>query len=161
MRRRTQQVLFRVVEIFDYRTLMVASVLTALLLAGYLMVGAIQSAHDANVTANQRGKAATRRIDGLQDIIADQAQTIADLKARDAARDAQMAALSAQVRQLGGQPVVSPQPAPTVYVVRSPSPASSRSRSPRPFVSPSPSRTPRPSPSPSPTCLLPKPIGCR
>jgi hypothetical protein len=37
-----------------------------MLLVGYLMVGAVQSAHDANVTANQRGKAATRRIDGLQ-----------------------------------------------------------------------------------------------
>lgn len=158
MRRRTRQVLFRVVEIFDYRTLMVASVLTALLLAGYLMVGAVQSAHDANVTANQRGKAATRRIDGLQQIIARQQQQMADLTAAVAAGTAKQEALVRQVEQLGGEPVVAPEPSP-----KSQAPPSPQSRvSPSPFRSPRPSAAPSrtPQPSPSASCLLPPPIGC-
>lgn len=152
MRRRASRVLFRTVEIFDYRTFAVAGAFTILLLVGYLIFGAIQSAHDAQVSANQRGKSASKRIDGLQQTIADQAQTIAQLLARQARSDAEQAALARQVQQLGGQPVVSPQPAPTstVYVVRSPSPRPATSR---PTPKPSPSR--KPSPSPSPTCLVP------
>jgi hypothetical protein len=153
MRRRARQVLFRTTEIFDYRTFLVAGAFVTLLLVGTLIVGAIQAAHDAQISANQRGKAASKRIDGLQQTIADQAQTIAELLARQSRSDAEQAALSRQVQQMGGQPVVSPQPRPTstVYVVRSPSPA--------PRVTSRPSTKPTPSPSPSPTCLLP-PLGC-
>jgi outer membrane biosynthesis protein TonB len=156
MRRRARQVLFRTTEIFDYRTVLVAGAFVTLLLIGYLIVGAIQAAHDANVASNQRGKAASRRIDGLQQTIADQAQTIATLLSRQARSDAEQAALARQVQQLGGQPVVSPQPKPTstVYVVRAPSPRPSPSSRPSPKPSPR-----KPSPSPSPTCLVPI-LGC-
>jgi hypothetical protein len=151
MRQRTRKALFRTVEIFDYRTFFVAGAFVTLLLVGYLIVGAIQSAHDAQVSANQRGKAASKRIDGLSQTIADQAQTIAELLARQARSDAEQDALARQVRQMGGQPVVSPQPRPTttVYVVRSPSPTP-RTASPAPSK---PSSSPKSSPSP--TCLLP------
>lgn len=151
--------MFRTVEIFDYRTFLVAGAFAFLLLVGYLLFGAVQGAHDANVTANQRGKAATRRIDGLQQIIAGQAQTIAELLARESARAAEQRALAEQVSQLGGKPVVSPRPAETAYVVRSPSPAPQRSAAPRP--TPSQTRRPTPAPTPSPTCSPFPIIGCR
>lgn len=161
MARRVERTLFRIVEIFDYRTFLVAGAFVTLVLVGYLMVGAVQGAHDANTNANVRGKAATKRIDGLQQTIADQAQTISDLKAREAVQAAEQDALARQVRQLGAQPVVNPQPAPTVYVVRPPSPKSSPSPR-RSTASPSarPSRSPSPHPTPSPTCLVPV-LGCR
>lgn len=152
MPRRIERTLFRLVEIFDYRTFLVAGAFVTLLLVGYLMVGAVQGAHDANTTANVRGQAASRRIDGLQQTIADQAQTISDLKARDAKRAAEQAALAAQIRQMGGQPVVTPQPAPTVYVVRPPSPSGSPAASSSPSDRPTATRSPTPRPSTSPTC---------
>lgn len=150
--------LFRTLEIFDYRTFLVAGGFVLLLLVGYLIVGAVQGAHDANTTANLRGQAASRRIDGLQTTITDQAETIAGLRAAVSAAVARQNALARQVEQLGGRPVVQPSPE-RIYVVISPSPAASPSRSPRPFPSASPSRTPRPSPSP--TCRPVPVIGCR
>jgi hypothetical protein len=161
MRRRARKVAFRVVEIFDYRTLMVASVLTALLLVGYLVVGAVQSAHDANITSNQRSKAASRRIDGLQHTIARQGEEIADLRARQAASAARQEALAHQVQQLGGEPVVSPEAAPRLSPALSATPKPRSSSSPRPRPSTSPTRSPTPRPSPSPTCLPLPIIGCR
>jgi hypothetical protein len=157
VRRKVRKTLFRAVEIFDYRTFAVAAFFLIVLLIGYLIFGAVQSAHDAQTSANQRGKAASKRIDGLQQTIADQAQTISDMRSRQARSDAAQEALARQVQQLGGQPVVRPQPQPTVYVVRSPSPEPSLR--PFPSASPSPSRTPRPSPSP--TCQPLPVIGCR
>lgn len=159
MARRVERTLFRIVEIFDYRTFLVAGAFVTLVLVGYLMVGAVQGAHDANTNANVRGQAASRRIDGLQQTIADQAQTISDLKAREAVQAAEQEALARQIRQMGGQPVVNPQPAPTVYVVRPPSPKGKPSRS-APSPRPSATRSPTPRPSPSPTCLVPV-LGCR
>lgn len=150
--------LFRAVEIFDYRTFLVAGAFAILLLVGYLLFGAVQGAHDANVTANQRAKAATRRIDLMQQTIAGQAQTIAELLAHDAAVAAEQKALAAQVEQLGGEPVVSPEPARTVYVVRSPDAAPSEFA---PSPQPSPSHKPKPRPKPSPTCSPLPLIGCR
>lgn len=161
LKRRAHRVLFRTVEIFDYRTFAVAGAFLIVLLVGYLIFGAVQASHDAQTSANQRGKAASKRIDGLQQVIAAQAQTISDMRARQARSDAQQEALARQVRQLGGQPVVSPSPAPTVYVVMSPSP---RPRGSRPFPSASPTRSPtpqpQPQPSPSPTCRPLPVIGC-
>lgn len=155
MGRQLRRALFRTVEIFDYRTFFVAGAFVILLLAGYLLFGAVQGAHDANVTANQRAKAATRRIDGLQQTIAGQAQTIAELLAREAAQSAEQRALAEQIRQMGGRPVVSPQPAATAYVVHSPRPAASR----RSSATPHPPRSPKPSPSP--TCSPLPLVGCR
>lgn len=154
---------FRLVEIFDYRTFLVAGAFATLLLVGYLIVGAIQSAHDANLASNQRGKAATRRIDLLTQQGQERDRRIEQLVKTIAQQQTAQDALSEQIRRMGGQPIVVVRSAGSTSVVvsSSPTPRPSPATRPQPTSSPSSRPTNKPRPSPSPTCRPLPILGCR
>lgn len=146
---RLRRALFRTTEVLDYRTFVVATVFLILLLIGFVTVTNIQQAHDATLNAIAARKAATRRIDLLNTQIAQLQAGIAAGQDQRGQLATAVAALQAQVRQLGGQPVIvvtyRPSPAPA--------PASSRpTATPAPHPQPTPTRTHTPRPTPSPTC---------
>lgn len=156
MSRRLRRALFRTTEVLDYRTFVVATVFLFLLLIGYLTVSSIQQAHDATVNAVAARQAATRRIDLLNSQIGQLQAAIAAGQDQRGQLATAVQALQAQVRQLGGQPVV--------IITPSPVPAGSSSPAPHPTGSPrpSPTRTAKPRPTPTPTCTrLPKTGICR
>jgi hypothetical protein len=156
LRRATQ----RVLEIFDYRTFAVAGAFLTLLLVGFLVVSSIQAARDATDAQNRARVAASRRIDLLNTEITRLQGEIAAGRDQRGQLALAVAALSAQVRDLGGQPIVTvttvnrsnPQPAPA--------PTASRSAAPRATSSPRPRPSRTPAPSPTPTCRALPVIGC-
>jgi hypothetical protein len=157
---RLKRVAYRLTEILDYRTFIVAGAFVTLGIVGYLIFAALQQAHDATEAQNRSRMAASRRIDllnaqieALQHEIAAGAEQRGDLAAK-------LAALAEQVRQLGGKPVVIITP--TFRRTSSPTstrPTSQPTPSPTSSAAPKPTRSPSPSPTPSPTCLLPI-LGC-
>lgn len=157
---RLRRLVQRVFEIFDYRTFAVAGAFLTLLLVGYLVVSSIQAAHDATDAQNRARVAASRRIDLLNTEITRLQGEIAAGRDQRGQLALAVAALSAQVRDLGGQPIV------TVTTVNrsdpqstsTPSPAASAAPQVTPTPRPRPSRTP--APSPSPTCRALPVIGC-
>jgi hypothetical protein len=150
--KRAKRVLYRALEILDYRTFVVATGFLLLLLVGYLVFSAFQSAHDANVaaksatdTANKRAAAASRRIDLLNSEIQQLQALIAQGRDERGQLAAAVAALRVQVQQLGGTPVSgTPSPTSTVTVIIRPT------AGPRPTASGTAAPTPSPTPSPSP-----------
>lgn len=140
----------RVVEVFDWRTFAVAGAFLTMGLVAYLVFSAFQAAHDATEAANQRGKAATRRIDSLNSEIQKLQAAIAEGRDQRGQLATAVAALSAQIRQLGGTPIVTVRvtsaPNTTITITPSPAPAVSSSPSSRPTSSPTPTLSPSPSP---------------
>ena len=161
---RIRRGLYRITEILDYRTFVVATGFLALLLVGYLVVSSIQQAHDATDSANRRGAAASRRIDLLNTEIQQLQARIAAGQDERGQLAAAVNALRAQIEQLGGRPVASPAPT-TVFVTIRQEPQASSQPSPTPRPSPKPTShptsSPSPRPSPSPTCRPLPIIGCR
>lgn len=144
---RTRRAVQRVLEIFDYRTFIVAGVFTVILVLGLVIVRALGSAHDATVSADQRGAAASRRIDLLNTEISELQAAIAQGRDQRGQLATAVAALSAQVRQLHAVPVVIVSPDSSVTIIYT-----NPTASPAPRPSPTATRTVRPRPSPSPTC---------
>lgn len=146
---------YRLVQVFDWRTFVVAGAFLALLLVGYLVVSSVQQAHDATEAQNRARAAATRRIDSLTRKIDELQQQIARGEGDRSELSTQVAVLTEQVRRMGGRAlvVVSPSPAPQPTATTSPQPA------PSPTPRPAPSRTRQPTPTPSPCRALPL-IGC-
>lgn len=149
----------RLLEVFDYRTFAVAGAFVTLLLVGYIVFSAFQAAHDATEAANRRGAAATRRIDRLNTTIGQLQAEIAAGRDERGQLAAAVAALTTQIRQLGGSPVLSLSPS---AVTRYATPSSTVVS---PAASPRTSTTPRPHPTatstPSPTATPTPGLVCR
>lgn len=157
---------FRLLEIFDYRTFITAGAFLSLLLVGYLVVTSVQTAQDSKDLLEGQRAAATRRIDLLTTELR-RLQALAQDNSRTNGEQAEaIAALTEQIKQLGGRPVVtgpsqdpvpnapaSPGGAPSTELNVLPSPQVSPSASPPPSTrsSPQPSATPTASSSPSPS----------
>lgn len=158
---RVKRGLYRLLEVFDYRTFAVAAGFLALLLVGYLVMASVQQAHDATEAQNRSRTAATRRIDILNNRIEKLQAQIVQGQGDRSELAAKLAALEEQVRQLGGRPVVTGGPARTSGPVpgptRRPSPTPAPTSTRPPPASP---RPPSPTPRPSPTCLPLPVIGC-
>jgi len=153
---RLKRFAYRASEVLDYRTFVVATGFLSLMLVGFIVVASLQRAHEATQSADQRGRAASRRIDLLNTEIKELQAEIAAGRDERGQLAASVAALAAQIRQLGGQPVVMVTPGTTIIVRPSaaPTPTPGRSTAPRPTAHPTATRTPSPSPSPSCTRLL-------
>lgn len=151
MTTRPRRVARRLLEVFDWRTFAVAGAFLTAVLIGYAFWSAFQAAHDATEAANQRGKAASRRIDLLNNEIQELQDAIAAGRDERGQLATAVAALTAQIRQAGGTPVV------TVRVTSAPAPTATATASPRASSSPRPrptaTRTPAPSPTPEPSVL--------
>lgn len=152
-----KRTLFRVTQVFDYRTFAVAGAFVSVLVAGMLVINSAQTAREALDAQDASRKAASRRIDLLTQQANQRDTRINHLIATVARQQTGMDALTEQIRRMGGQPVVivrqsngNSEPAP------SPTPRASSPSKPRPTTSPQ----PQPSASPSPTCRPLPIIGC-
>lgn len=150
MTTRARRVARRLLEVFDYRTFAVAGFFAAFLIVGWVVFSAFQAAHDATVSADRRGKAASRRVDMLNSEIQQLERQIVAGQDERGQLAAKVDALSEQVRQLGGRPVVAVTVSPEPELEPTPPPMASSRPSSTP--APHPTRTVRPTPRPSPTC---------
>lgn len=90
----------------DWRTgaVLLASLITGAVIALVIVSGV--NAHDALEARQQTALAATRRIDKLNDEIAELNQHASDNGKRIGELTAQITALQEQIRRMGGQPIV-------------------------------------------------------
>lgn len=142
--------------VLDWRNVatFLASVLTGLLV--FLVIDSSQARNAAQDAASQRAAAATRRIDKLNVEIRELQEQIAQGRDERGQLNAAVDALTEQVRQMGGRPVLGPTPAPSRTAAPSPTSRPGPTVTPKPTQSPTPrpTRTPSPSPSPSPSCRV-------